>query len=86
METEGTDADVVPFFRMSKSGKSPTGMIHCPTSLSPTIGLRLISLRMDMQYASLKLLFENKSYYAPVKNPQSILDVGTGTGMDGNDL
>lgn len=40
------------------------------------------SFRMDMQYASLRLLFDEKPFLAPVKNPQSILDVGTGTGND----
>lgn len=34
-----------------------------------------------MQYASIKLLFNDQSYFAPVRNPQTVLDVGTGTGM-----
>jgi len=36
-----------------------------------------------MQYASIKLLLDDKSFIAPLTNPQSILDVGTGTGNDG---
>ena len=37
--------------------------------------------RMDMIYHSLKLMFENKLFYAPVKNPQRIADMATGTGI-----
>jgi ubiquinone/menaquinone biosynthesis C-methylase UbiE len=36
---------------------------------------------MDIQYHALRILFEEKLFYAPIdKNPQCILDIGTGTG------
>lgn len=37
--------------------------------------------RMDMAYHSLLLMFDGESFFAPVENPQRILDVGTGTGI-----
>ncbi|KAN0095936.1 S-adenosyl-L-methionine-dependent methyltransferase [Hyaloscypha variabilis] len=38
--------------------------------------------RMDIQYHALRILFEEKLFYAPIdKNPQCILDIGTGTGI-----
>ena len=33
-----------------------------------------------MQYAGIKHLFKGKHFFAPVKNPLEILDIGTGTG------
>jgi len=36
---------------------------------------------MDMAYHSLLLLLDGKAFFAPVENPQRILDVGTGTGI-----
>lgn len=36
---------------------------------------------MDMAYHSLLLMFDGKPFFAPVENPQRILDVGTGTGI-----
>lgn len=37
--------------------------------------------RMDIQYHALRLLFENKPFYAPVGDkPERIIDFGTGTG------
>jgi hypothetical protein len=41
----------------------------------------LILGRMDLAYHSLLLMFEGKSFFAPVKNPQRIVDWGTGTGI-----
>jgi hypothetical protein len=36
---------------------------------------------MDIQYHALRILFEERLFYAPIdKNPQCILDIGTGTG------
>jgi ubiquinone/menaquinone biosynthesis C-methylase UbiE len=37
--------------------------------------------RMDMIYHSLRLMFEDKLFFAPVKNPQRIADMATGTGI-----
>jgi ubiquinone/menaquinone biosynthesis C-methylase UbiE len=36
---------------------------------------------MDMIYHSLRLMFEDKLFFAPVKNPQRIADMATGTGI-----
>jgi hypothetical protein len=36
---------------------------------------------MDIQYHALRILFEDKPFYAPIgEHPQRILDIGTGTG------
>jgi ubiquinone/menaquinone biosynthesis C-methylase UbiE len=35
---------------------------------------------MDLQYEILKVLFKGRSYFAPIENPEKILDIGTGTG------
>jgi ubiquinone/menaquinone biosynthesis C-methylase UbiE len=35
---------------------------------------------MDLQYEIIKVLFKGRSYHAPLKDPQRILDIGTGTG------
>ncbi|EXJ87354.1 hypothetical protein A1O3_04313 [Capronia epimyces CBS 606.96] len=37
--------------------------------------------RMDVHYHSLRLTFDNKHFFAPITDPTSILDVGTGTGI-----
>ncbi|KFY50467.1 hypothetical protein V495_00267 [Pseudogymnoascus sp. VKM F-4514 (FW-929)] len=37
--------------------------------------------RMDMIYHSLRLMFEDRLFFAPVKNPQRIADMATGTGI-----
>ncbi|OBT88941.1 hypothetical protein VE02_02845 [Pseudogymnoascus sp. 03VT05] len=37
--------------------------------------------RMDMIYHSLSLMFDDKLFFAPVKNPQRIADMATGTGI-----
>lgn len=34
-----------------------------------------------MIYHSLSLMFEDKLFFAPVKNPQRIADIATGTGI-----
>ncbi|KAL9075427.1 MAG: hypothetical protein Q9157_004006 [Trypethelium eluteriae] len=36
--------------------------------------------RLDLQYELLKILFDYKDFFAPLSDPQRILDVGTGTG------
>jgi hypothetical protein len=35
---------------------------------------------MDMVYASIDRMFEGKLFFAPLKNPQMIEHMGTGTG------
>ncbi|KAI9807008.1 MAG: hypothetical protein M1833_002666 [Piccolia ochrophora] len=37
--------------------------------------------RLDLQYHSIRFVMGDKLFLAPVKNPQSILDIGTGTGI-----
>lgn len=37
--------------------------------------------RMDIHYHALRLTFGNRHYFAPIEQPTSILDVGTGTGI-----
>ena len=37
--------------------------------------------RMDMHYHSLRLALHNRHWIAPIHEPKSILDVGTGTGI-----
>lgn len=36
--------------------------------------------RLDLQYEILKVLFKGRNYFAPLKDPRRILDIGTGTG------
>lgn len=35
---------------------------------------------MDLQYEILKVLFKGRNFFAPLKEPLKILDIGTGTG------
>ncbi len=37
--------------------------------------------RLDIKYASIQLVFSDKVTFAPLENPQQILDIGTGTGI-----
>jgi hypothetical protein len=37
--------------------------------------------RLDLQYQALKMLHDDKIYFAPLKDPKRILDIGTGTGI-----
>ena len=37
--------------------------------------------RMDIHYHAVRLVFDNKHYFAPLEKPTCILDVGTGTGI-----
>lgn len=37
--------------------------------------------RLDMQHHMFKLINEGRLFFAPVKNPQRILDIGTGSGI-----
>lgn len=37
--------------------------------------------RIDLTYHAVRLALQDKLFYAPVKNPLAILDVGTGTGI-----
>lgn len=37
--------------------------------------------RLDFQYEILKYAFSDKNYFAPLKDPRTILDIGTGTGQ-----
>ncbi|PSN62667.1 S-adenosyl-L-methionine-dependent methyltransferase [Corynespora cassiicola Philippines] len=36
--------------------------------------------RLDLQYEILKVLFKGRNFFAPLKDPKRILDIGTGTG------
>lgn len=36
---------------------------------------------MDILYHAILTVFEGKTFFAPVKNPQRIVDMGTGTGI-----
>jgi len=37
--------------------------------------------RLDLQHVMLKHAFKDRNHFAPLKNPQRILDIGTGTGI-----
>jgi len=37
--------------------------------------------RLDMQHHMFKLINEGRLFFAPVENPQRILDIGTGSGI-----
>lgn len=37
--------------------------------------------RIEVKYHAIRLALKNTLFYAPIKHPQSILDVGTGTGL-----
>lgn len=55
---------------------------HGPTPSNPqNAHYRTDVPRMDIQYHAIRLLFENKPFYAPVGDkPERIIDFGTGTG------
>jgi len=36
--------------------------------------------RLELQYQALKTLHDDRIYFAPLKDPKRILDIGTGTG------
>ncbi len=36
--------------------------------------------RMQIHYTSLRMAFNDKSFFAPIENPTAVIDVGTGTG------
>lgn len=36
--------------------------------------------RLDLQYEIIKVLFKGRNFYAPLKDPKKIMDIGTGTG------
>jgi methylase of polypeptide subunit release factors len=36
---------------------------------------------MDLVYHAILRMFDGKAFFAPVKNPQRIVDMGTGTGI-----
>ena len=36
---------------------------------------------MDLMHAQMMLLLDNNLYFAPISNPQRVLDLGTGTGI-----
>jgi methylase of polypeptide subunit release factors len=36
---------------------------------------------MDLVYHAILRMFDGKSFFAPVENPQRIADMGTGTGI-----
>lgn len=37
--------------------------------------------RLDMQHHMFKMVMKNKLYHVPLKEPQQILDIGTGSGI-----
>lgn len=37
--------------------------------------------RMDLTHAEMMLLLDNNLYFAPIINPQRVIDLGTGTGI-----
>jgi ubiquinone/menaquinone biosynthesis C-methylase UbiE len=37
--------------------------------------------RMDLQYRALLLASRNKLFFAPIRSPRRVLDIGTGTGI-----
>ena len=39
-----------------------------------------MKLRLDLQYHAIRLVMNDRLFFAPVKNPHRILDCGTGTG------
>jgi hypothetical protein len=36
---------------------------------------------MDLAYHSILRMFDGKAFFAPIENPQRIVDMGTGTGI-----
>ncbi|KIV94201.1 hypothetical protein PV10_01989 [Exophiala mesophila] len=42
--------------------------------------------RMDIHYHSLRFAIRDRLYYAPIENPTSVIDVGTGTGIWAMDM
>jgi hypothetical protein len=36
---------------------------------------------MDLTYHSILRMFDGKPFFAPIENPQRIVDMGTGTGI-----
>jgi len=36
--------------------------------------------RLDLQYEIIKVLLKGRNFYAPLKDPKKIMDIGTGTG------
>lgn len=37
--------------------------------------------RMDLVYHAILRMFDGKPFFAPIENPQRIVDMGTGTGQ-----
>ena len=37
--------------------------------------------RLDTQYYILRVRFGDREYFAPLRNPRRMLDIGTGTGL-----
>jgi hypothetical protein len=49
-----------------------------------SLDLTLIQIeneRLDLQYGLLKNVYGGKHYFAPIREPKKILDIGTGTGL-----
>jgi ubiquinone/menaquinone biosynthesis C-methylase UbiE len=55
-----------------------TGGLHCEAG---ALSLLLMRSRMDLHHELLLRLLNGELHTAPLKNPQRILDVGTGTGI-----
>lgn len=54
-------------------------MLISPAYLLPNDDIE--SDRLDLQYEALKMLHDDMIYFAPLKDPTRILDIGTGTGI-----
>ena len=42
--------------------------------------VQLENERMDLQYEIIKVLLKGRNFFAPIRDPRKILDIGTGTG------
>jgi SAM-dependent methyltransferase len=51
------------------------------TSLCLGVSLELMSLCLDLQHHSFKIMLDGKLHLAPLSNPQRVLDLATGTGI-----
>jgi ubiquinone/menaquinone biosynthesis C-methylase UbiE len=58
------------------------GLILSLHALVLTAVLQLEKDRLDLQHHLYKLMLDERLYLAPIKkNPQNVLDIGTGTGL-----
>jgi SAM-dependent methyltransferase len=71
-----TEQDVaIPHFKLSSDLATHTfAAYHFPNDPTEVD-------RLDFQYEILKYVFMDRNYFAPLSNPKTILDIGTGTGQ-----